>query len=77
MFIMKYCDQDLLLGRPWEWYVHVEYKNEDNGDYICTIKSLDGCRQAWFIAAKGDHEWNRQYVKDLGEEYVGAEWGKL
>ena len=57
--------------------MRMEYKNEDNGDYICTIKSSDGRRQAWFIAAKGDHEWNRQYAKDPEEGYVGAEWGKV
>ena len=76
VFIVEHCDQDLLLGRPWERYVRAEFKNEDNGDYICTIKSPDGRRQARFVAVRGDHERNRQFAKEPEEGYVGAEWGK-
>ena len=77
VFIVEHCDQDLLLGRPWERYVRAEFKNEDNGDYTCTIRSPDGRRQARFTAAKGDHERNRQFAKDPQPGYVGAEWGKV
>ena len=53
--------------------MHAKYKNEDNEDYICIIKSLNECRQARFIVAKNDHERNRQYAKDSKENHIDIE----
>ena len=57
--------------------MRAKYKNEDNEDYICIIKSLDERHQAWFIVIKDDHEWNRQYAKNLKENHIGIEWRKV
>jgi hypothetical protein len=76
IFVVEDSNQDLLLGRPWGRLVRAEFKNEDNGDYSCFIKSPDGRRQARFIAAKGDHERNRIYAREPEEGSIGAEWGK-
>ena len=59
IFIIKHCDQDLFLNKSWKKYIYIEYKNEDNEDYICIIRNLNKYYQATFIVAKNDHESNR------------------
>jgi hypothetical protein len=67
IFVVKYSNQDLILGRPWERAVRAEYVNEDDGTYTARIKSLDGRRQVQFVAAKAQHERNREYVRSESE----------
>jgi hypothetical protein len=38
----------------------------DNGDLMIMIRSPDGMREARFIAARGEHERNRQDVRPEG-----------
>ena len=73
IFVVEYCNSDLILGRPWERMVRAHYINEDDGSYTVIIKSLDGRRVIQFCAVKGDHERNREYVRHAEEEYVGTD----
>jgi Aspartyl protease len=63
IFIMEHCNQDLLLGRPWERMVRAQFTNEDDGSLVVKIKSLDGRKHAEFVAVQGDHERNRAFVR--------------
>lgn len=38
--------------------------NEDNGDYVCRIKSPDGRRIVQFVAARANHPRNRSYARE-------------
>ena len=44
IFIVEHCNQDLILGRPWERAVRAEYVNEDDGSLTVRVKSPDGRR---------------------------------
>jgi hypothetical protein len=64
IFIVENSNQDLLLGRPWERMVRASFANDDEGNYICRIKSPDGRRIVQFTAAKADHHRNRSFARD-------------
>ena len=69
IFMMKYCNNDLILGRPWERMMRAEYINEDDGSCTVRIKSPDARRMVQFCAVKSEHERNREfarYMKDSG-----------
>lgn len=65
IFVMEDSEYDLLLGRPWGKMAHAAFINEDNGNYVCRIKSPDGRRIVQFIAAKADHPRNRSYAREV------------
>ena len=64
VFVMEESNQDLLLGRPWEWMAWATFTNEDDGSHTCRIKSPDGRRIVQFTAAKANHQWNRSFARD-------------
>lgn len=63
-FVVEKSGHDLLLGRPWGKMACAVFINEDNGDYVCRIKSPDGRRIVQFVAAKADHPRNRAYARE-------------
>ena len=65
IFVMEDSEHDLLLGRPWGKMAHAAFINEDNGDYVCRIKSPDGRRIVQFVAAKADHPRNRSFAREV------------
>ena len=67
IFVVKHCNNDLILGRPWERMARAEYINEDDGSYTVKIKSLDNRRMVQFCAAKPEHERNREFARDAGD----------
>jgi hypothetical protein len=71
IFIVEYCNNDLILGRPWERMVRAEYVNEDDGSYTVKIKSPDGRRMVQFCAVKAEHERNREFARhaESGDNY--------
>ena len=42
VFVVEYCNHDLLLGRPWVRSVCAQYTNEDDRSLSARIKSPDG-----------------------------------
>ena len=56
-------EQDLLLGGPWEKLTRACFINEDDGDYLCQIKSPDGRRIVQFVAAKANPQ-NRFFARE-------------
>jgi len=77
VFVVEYCNADLILGRPWERAVRARYINEDDGSYMVIIKSPDGRRFATFCAVKGEHHRNREFVRHAEEGCVGEDSLKL
>jgi len=77
IFIVQYCDSDIILGRPWERVVRAHYINEDDGSYTVIIKSPDGRRIVQFTAAKAEHERNREFVRNAEEGTVGSDFLKV
>ena len=65
IFVMEDSEHDLLLGRPWGKMARAAFINEDNGDYVCRIKSPDGRRIVQFVAAKADHPRNRSFAREV------------
>ena len=63
VFIVEYCNNDLILGCPWECMVRAEYINEDDGSYTAKIKSPDGRQIVQFCAVKSEHERNREFAR--------------
>ena len=64
IFVVEESSHDLLLGRPWGKMARAMFINEDNGDYVCRIKSPDGRRIVQFVAARADHPRNRSYARE-------------
>jgi hypothetical protein len=77
IFVVEECNQDLLLGRPWERYVRAVYINEDDGSYTVQVKSPDGRRVVRFGAAKADSDRNREFARLPEEGSVGSDPLKL
>ena len=63
VFIVEGGASDLILGRPWERLMRAEYFNEEDGSLRVVIRQPDGLRKASFIAAPGNHERNREFVR--------------
>jgi hypothetical protein len=63
IFVVESCNNDLILGRPWERMVRAEYINEDDGSYTVKIKSPDNRRMVQFCAVKAEHERNREFAR--------------
>ena len=72
IFIVEHCNNDLILGRPWERMVRAEYINEDDGSFTVWIKSLDGSRIVQFCGVKAEHERNREFVRNPGIGKLGG-----
>ena len=64
VFVVEESSHDLLLGRPWGKMARAMFINEDNGDYVCRIKSPDGRRIVQFVAARANHPRNRSYARE-------------
>lgn len=77
IFVVEECNQDLLLGRPWERYVRAVYINEDDGSYTVQVKSPDGRKIVRFCAAKADSDRNREFARLPEEGSVGSDPLKL
>jgi hypothetical protein len=77
IFVVEECNQDLLLGRPWERHVRAVYINEDDGSYTVQVKSPDGRKIVRFCAAKADSERNREFARLPEEGSVGSDPLKL
>jgi hypothetical protein len=71
IFVVEHCNNDLILGRPWERMVRAEYINEDDGSYTVKIKSPDGLRMVQFCAVKAEHERNREFARSAENKNVG------
>jgi hypothetical protein len=65
IFVVEYCNNDLILGRPWERMVRAEFINEDDGSYTTRIKSPDGSKVVQFCAVKAEHERNREFARPV------------
>ena len=72
IFVVEYCNNDLILGRPWERMVRAEYINEDDGSCIVRIKSPDARRMVQFCAVKSEHEWNREFARHVEDSGIGT-----
>jgi len=72
IFIVEHCNNDLILGRPWERMVRAEYINEDDGSFTVQIKSLDGSRIVQFCGVKAKHERNQKFVRYPGMGKLGV-----
>ena len=77
VFMIEYCNSDLILGRPWERVVRARFINEDDESYTMIIKNSDGSRFAKFCAVKGEHERNREFVRHPDENAIGVDRLKL
>ena len=66
VFIVEHCNNELILGRPWERMVRAEYINEDDGSCTARIKNLDGSKMVQFCAVKAVHERNREFARHPG-----------
>jgi len=66
VFVIEHCNNDLILGRPWERMARAEIINDDDG--VCTfkIRSTDNRRMVQFVAVKAEHERNREFARDAG-----------
>ena len=64
IFVVEHCNSDLLLGRPWDRSTRAQYINGDDGSLMVIIKAPDGKRQVEFMAIPGQHERNREYVRE-------------
>ena len=63
VFVVDECNQDLLLGRPWERAVRASMINERDGSVTWEIRSPDGRRVVKFVGVTGEHERNRSYAR--------------
>lgn len=70
IFVVQHCNNDLILGCPWERMVRAEYINEDDGSYTVKIKSPDGRRMVQFCAVKTEHERNREFARDAEDKNI-------
>ena len=77
VFMIEYCNSDLILGRPWERVVRARFINEDDESYTMIIKNSDGSRFAKFCAVKGEHERNREFVRHSDENAIDVDHLKL
>ena len=66
VFVVEHCNNELILGRPWERMVRAEYINEDDGSCTARIKNLDGSKMVQFCAVKAVHERNREFARHPG-----------
>lgn len=64
IFVMEDLEHDLLLGRSWGEMARAAFTNENNGDYVCRIKSPDGYRIVQFVAIKAEHPRNRSFARE-------------
>jgi len=64
LFVVQDAAPDLLLGRPFERATRATYINEDDGSMVVILKSQDGRREVSFVAVKGQHERNREFVRE-------------
>ena len=67
IFVVKYLNSDLILGRPWGRMTRAQMTNKDDGSYVVKIKSTDGGRIVKFIAVPAQHERIREYVRPADE----------
>ena len=63
IFVVERCNNDLILGRPWERLVRAQFINETDGSLTVRITSLDDRKMAQFCAVKLEHERNREFAK--------------
>jgi len=68
VFVVDECNQDLLLGWPWERAVQASMINERDGSVTWEIRSADGRRVVRFVGVTGEHERNRSYARLPDEE---------
>lgn len=71
IFDVEYCNNDLILRRPWERMIWAEYVNEDDDSYTVTIKSLVSRRMIQFCAVRAEHEGNREFIRHVKDKNVG------
>ena len=71
IFVVEHCNNDLILGRPWERLVRARFINVDDGSLTVQIRSEDDARMVQFCAVKGEHERNREFAK-YAESNVGS-----
>jgi hypothetical protein len=67
IFVVKYLNSDLILGRPWGRMTRAQMINKDDGSYVVKIKSTDGRRVVEFVAVPAQHERIREYVRPADE----------
>ena len=77
IFIIEYYNSDIILGRPWECMMRIQYINEDDGSMTMIIKSLDGDRFAKFYIIKGEHERNREYIRHAEKGVIEEDFLKV
>ena len=65
IFVVEHCKNDLILGRPWECLVRVEFIGEDDSSYTTRIKSPDGRKIVQFCAVKAEHERNGEFARNV------------
>ena len=70
IFVVDECGHDLILARPWGKIARAVFINEDNGDYVCRIKSPDRRPIVQFIAAKADHPRKPGKRRDLSPSSI-------
>ena len=74
IFVVEYCNNDLILGHPWERMVRAEFVNENDGSSWVRIKSPDGSKIVQFCAVKAEHERNREFARhaEIGSHGVSS-----
>jgi hypothetical protein len=71
VFVVERCQQDLILGRPWERAARASTINEDEGHVTWVIRSQDGRRVVRFVGVQAEHERNRYHAR-LSERGTGT-----
>ncbi|TMC20323.1 MAG: retroviral-like aspartic protease [Chloroflexi bacterium] len=71
LFVVKHCNSDIILGRPWYRAARANVSNEDDGSCKFTIRNLDGRRMVEFTAVRPNHERNRQFAREPLDDTVG------
>ena len=77
VFVIEYCNSDLILERPWERVVRACFINENDESYTMIIKNLDESRIAKFCAVKRKHERNHEFVWHSNENAIDVDRLKL
>ena len=65
IFVVKYCNNDLILGRSWKRLIKAEFINEDNDLYTTRIKNSNGSKMVQFCVVKIEHERNREFARSV------------
>jgi hypothetical protein len=63
IFVVEHCNNDLILGRPWERLVGVESINENDSPCTVRIKSLDNHRIVQFCTIKAEYKRNHEFAR--------------